>query len=193
MAGIGDQSPDDVLRGLFGNLVASAQAGLNTADVWAQLRASAQSWAEGVLSTTLGRTPTDDEVNASASQLLRGVSATDVSRWRGIAGKAVTAHNNLLALNEGDQITGSAVFTPPWSVSANNVGLPETYRVRIQWDIEFRGFNTISRTEWATYDLNGPLTNVQDVISQAMAGFSAAEYNNRATVTNVRDYVVETV
>lgn len=193
MPGAQGLPPESVLRGLFGNIVASAEAGATTQQVWESLRAASSAWAESVLSIQLGRQPTPDEIGATASELLSGISASDVSRWRGIAGQQVAAHQAIRDLESGQQITGQSIFRAPWATTANSSVVQERYRIRVNWTVQVQGFTTIERQEWATYDLEGPLTSIEDALQQAQRAFNSAEYNRRASVQTINDYTVEAV
>lgn len=186
-------SVDAILRGLFGALVASAEAGESTAQVWSGLRAGAADWAANTLAITLGRPPDATEVAAAAKTLLAGVSAADVSRWRGIAGQYVAAKGNLTSRMLGSQIFGDAIFRPPWSVTDSNPAVTERYRIRVNWLLQYKGFETVELSEWNTYDLTGPLTSVQDALDQARAAFEQASYNTRTSIKDVLDYSIEVV
>ena len=193
MAGSSWPGSESILRGLFGSIVGSAEAGQTTSEVWGQLRNASETWAAPALRIQLGREPTQEEVSAAGRQLLSNVSVADVSRFRGYAGAQVRAHRNLLALGEGRQITDSEIFTPPWSKTAANPAIQPRYRIRVNWNVEFHGFTTIEREEWATYDLEGPLTTIEDAISQARAAFGAGAYNARARISTINDYMIEQV
>ncbi len=67
------------------------------------------------------------------------------------------------------------------------------YRIRVNWQMEHHGFTTISRSEWNTYDLTGPITTLDDALRQAKAAFESASYNVRTTLTGINDYIVEQV
>lgn len=193
MASNWPQDPDSVLRGLFGNIVASAAGGLSTADVWSNLRTAASNWASSVLSLGSAGVPSEQDVNDLAAQMLSHVSAADVSRYRGIAGSFLQAKANLAGAGPGDQITGGSIFTPPWATTADNPAIPTQYRLRILRTIYPFATQRFTRQEWNTYDLTGPLTSLEDAINQANAKFQSANYNRTSTIVSVDDAVIETV
>lgn len=193
MAGSSWPDSDSILRGLFGSIVNSTEQGQSTADVWGQLRNASETWAEPALRVQLGRQPTADEISAAGRALLSHVSAADVSRYRGIAGQQVAARQALADLGEGRQITDAEVFTPPWARTASNPAIQTRYRIRVNWHISFKGFEQVERDEWSTYDLEGPLTTLEDALGQARASFNTASYNRRASILGVNDYMIEAV
>lgn len=181
------------LRSLFPSIVSAASQGASTSEVWDAIRGAAGSIASQVLSTTLGRNPTEQEVLESAKGLLSGISATDVSAARGAAGQMVRAHNALLAASDDAQITSEQIGRAPWSTTTNVAGVNEQYRIRVQRSITVKGFTEIQTTEWGTYDLSGPLTSIADAVSQANNLWSGRDYNKRASINQVLDYVIEAV
>lgn len=193
MAGGAWWSDKPGLRQLFPAIVSAAADGASTAQVWDAIRGAAGNMASQVLSTTLGREPTEQEVLQSAKGLLDGISATDVSAARGAAGQMVSAHANLVGGDPDAQIDSSQIARAPWSQTTNVAGVNEQYRIRVQRSITVKGFTEINTTEWGTYDLSGPLTSVNDALTQANGLWSGRDYNKRASINQVLDYVIEAV
>lgn len=192
MADFGDDA-DTVLRGLFGNLVAAASDGLGAQNMWNALRSGAQNWAASVLSVTSPEPPTQEEINAAAQGLIQHVTVTDMNRYASLAGQYINAKNTLAALGTGDQITGEAIFNPPWANTADNPAIPTRFRIRVLRDITVHGFTAVQRQEWSTYELSGALTTLDSALNQANQLFSQADYNARADINAVLDYSIETV
>lgn len=186
--------PDSVLRGLFGNLQSAAESGTtDVAGAWSALQDAAGTWATGVLSVTEQGPITPEMVIGKAGELLAGITIQDVDRYMAAASESVAAKAELHALDPGAQITGTAIFTPPWSTTADNPAVPNRYRIRVLRDITVRGFTLINRQEWATYEITSPLTSVSDALNQANTLFSQASYNSRASINEVLDYSIEQV
>lgn len=187
-------NPDAVLRGLFGGLVTGAEGGgRGAANMWSSLKTAANDWAKGVLSVTSAVPPTDEQITATAHQLIGHVTIQDMNRYAQTVGEFLRAKQNLQELGTDYQITGDAIFSPPWSKTADNPAIPTRYRIRVLRSITVRGFTHIQRNEWATYELSGPLTNVADALQQANTLFSQADYNSRASINEILDYQIETV
>lgn len=193
MASDWPNDPDNVLRGLFGTFISASEQGLDTQGVWAGLRDAASIWASGVLGVTSAGPPSEEEINAAASQLLGGVTIQAVSKYRSLAGAFVQAHENLLDTDLYAQIEGNAVFRPPWANTIGNPAVPERYRLTVQRSITVFGFTQIQRTEWATYELASPLTSLQDAFNAANTAFNAADYNSRARIDSILDYNIQAV
>jgi hypothetical protein len=161
--------------------------------MWRGLREGAYSWAEGVLSVTSSTPPTPEEIQARADEFIGHVTIQDMNRYSQLAGEYLRARQNLQQLGEGGQITGDAIFSPPWSKTVGNPAVPTRYRLRVQREIEVRGFTRITRTEWATYEFSGPITSIADLLNQANTLFAQADYNARASINQILDYSIETV
>lgn len=181
------------LRSLFPSIVSAASSGASTAEVWGAIRDAAGGIAAQVLGTTLGREPTEQEVLDQVGKLLGGISATDVSQARGAAGAMVSAHSNLINGDPNAQIESSQIARAPWSTTTNVAGVSEQYRIRVQRSITVKGFTSIDRVEWSTYNLSGPLTSIADAVSQANNLFNGSAYNKTASINQVLDYVIEAV
>ena len=193
MAGVAWPGKDAVLRGLFGTFLNSAEEKQDTATVWAQLREASESWAAPALEIELGREPTSEEIANAGKALLSGISAADVSNMRGIAGQYAGAHQALRDLDTELQIPSEAIFRAPWAESSGSAAVQERYRLRVKWNIEFRGFERTELSEWNSYQLEGPLTTIEDALAQARNAFAAAEYNKRASILGVEDYAIEAI
>ena len=162
-----------LLSGLFGTFQESAQAGDDTSSVWSALRQAAGNW----YYQSLGITPpsSEAELESTGASVLseQGVSASNVSTYRGIAGTWAQAKENLMALNPADQIPGEAIFTPPWSTTAD-ASVPDRYRIRVNWQWSPEGEEPTS--QWATYELNGPLSSVNNAIGQSLQLAQGSDY-----------------
>lgn len=187
--------PDSVLRGLWGNLVGAAQepGGRSAVNMWDALHSGAEAWASSVLSITSPTVPTDAEIALQAQSLIGHVTIMDMNRYSSLVGQYLSAKQNLQTLQVGEQITGAAIFTPPWNTTADNPAIPTRYRIRVLRDITVRGFTHINRQEWSTYEITSPLTNLDDALSQANTLFAQADYNARADINAVLDYSIEAV
>jgi hypothetical protein len=161
--------------------------------MWSTLRTAASDWAQGVLSVTSAVPPTAEQISAKAAQLIGHVTIQDVNRYSKTVGEFMRAKQNLTNLGTDYQITGDAIFSPPWARTAGNPAIPTRYRIRVQRSIMVRGFTQIQRTEWATYEITGPLTNVADALQQANTLFSQADYNARASINDILDYSIEII
>ena len=194
MASSWPNDPDGVLRGLFGSLVAGAESGgLGAVNMWSSLRTAATDWATSVLSVTSSMPPTQADIAAKVDQLIGHVTVQDVNRYAQHVGAFLRAKQRLHQIPYGGQITGDAVWVPPWAQTVGNPAVPTRYRIRVQRAITVYGFKPIQRVEWATYEITAPLTSAQDALQQANTLFSAADYNARAQINQVLDYSIEAV
>lgn len=184
---------DSVLRGLFGSLLNAASRNLSTSDVWSTLRAGASNWAQSVLTVTEGPNVSQSTIDAKAQELLGHVSAADVSRYRGIAGQAVRAQQNLRQLGTGNQIGAREVFVAPWNVTADNPAIPTRYRLRILRSQSIIGLPQFEKITWSTYDLGVTLTSVDAALQLADDAFSRAKYNDAWQINEVLDYTIEAI
>jgi hypothetical protein len=94
----------------------------------------------------------------------QGVTIFDVNTYRGIAGSWAQAKANLMALNPAEQIPGNAVFTSPWATTTA-AGVPDRYRIRVNWEWSPEGQEATS--QWASYELTGPISSLNNALSQA--------------------------
>jgi len=187
-------NPDDVLRGMFGSITSAAEfGGRGAANMWNAVKDAAASWAEGVLNVTSATPPSALEIQDMAHNLIGGVTIQDMNRYVKEAGSFIAAKTSLQNLSATDQITGQQIFTPSWNVTGDNPAIPTRYRINVLRDITVHGFTAIERTEWASYELTGPLTTIEDALNQANNLFQAADYNSRADIKNVLDYSIETI
>jgi len=193
MAGNWTSDPDAVLRGLWGNLVSAAEGGRSASNMWTALRSGAYDWARGLLSVTSVTAPTEEEIQTQASALIGHVTIMDMNRYAKLAGEYLKARQNLKSLGETDQITGNAVFSPPWAKTIGNPAVPTRYRIRVLRSINVRGFTSIDRQEWSTYEITSPLTSVADALQQANTLFAQADYNARASINEILNYTIEAV
>jgi hypothetical protein len=161
--------------------------------MWNGLRRGAYSWVERTLRVTSPTPPTVEEITAKANEFISHVTILDMNRYTKLAGEFLKARNNLHSLGPGDQIDGPSIFTPPWAKTADNPAVPTRYRIRVLRSIEYRGFTRINRDEWASYELTGPITSIQDAIDQANTLFSQADYNSRTSINAILDYSIEVV
>lgn len=186
-------SENPLLSGLFGVLQAGASARQSTADVWSSLRVNAATWAWK--NQGLGELPARDVLEANGQEILRnaGVGIREVNAYRAIANQWRTAKENLHQAGDADQITARDIFQPPWSQTAQ-AGVPERYSVRVQWEVtptEGDAFTT-----WGTYEMESPLTSLQDILDQAgqlVGQKPTSDMPPGALVTGVADYQLEQI
>lgn len=182
-----------LLSGLFGIFQQAAAEGSDTGSIWSSLRQAAGDW----YYQTLGVAPPSSvaEVEAAGASVLsqQGISASTVSVYRGVGGNWFQAKQNLQRLNPADQIPGEAIFTPPWSKTADS-SVPDRYRIRVQWQWAPEGEEPT--TQWATYELQGPLSSLNNALSQAQQLAQGSDYwvtlTNSAT-PEVNDYEIEQI
>lgn len=185
---------EGVLRSLFGNLVSGAEfGGRGAANMWTSLHDAAANWAEGVLSVTGSTPPTALEIQTKAHQLIGNVTIQDMNRMSKTVGEFLRAKENLNNLGLDSQITGDAIFNPPWSRTGDNPAIPTRYRIRVLRSITVRGFTQIQREEWATYEMTSPLTTLSDALNRANTLFAQAPYNASASINEVLDYQIEVI
>ena len=192
MASDWPNNPDSVLRGLWGSLVNGAASGRGAANMWQSLREGAYSWAEGILSVTSVTPPTEAEIQAKGAELIGHVTILDMNRYTKLAGEFLRARENLQALGPNDQITGNAVFTPPWSQTAGNPAVPTRYRIRVLRSLTYGGIN-VTTQKWSTYEITSPITSTADALDQANSLFNGADYNRSAGINAILDYSIEAI
>lgn len=161
-------APTDVplLKGAFGALQAAAQAHKDTSEVWQDLRSTVGSWA---LSTQGVRAPYDPaEADSLGRQILsaQGIRGDTVSTFRGVAGQWLGAKESLHAVEPTAQITGSEIFTPPWSTSSSPL-VPSRYAFRTQWQFETGDGGVAS--VWRYDEVTAPLTTVNDLLAEVQS------------------------
>lgn len=161
--------------------------------MWSALNTAANEWASSVLSVTSAVPPTPSAIQEKARQLIGHVTIMDVNRYASYVGQFLRANQRLHQLEPGQQITGDAIWVPPWATTVGNPAVPTRYRIRVQRSITVYGFRPIQRVEWSTYEITSPLTNVADALQQANTLFSMADYNARAKINQVLDYSIEAV
>ena len=182
-----------LLSGLFGTFQESAQAGADTASVWTALRQAAGSWYYQSLGLTPPSVAAELEAQGASVLSAQGVSANSVSVYRGVAGNWAQAKANLAGLNPTDQIPGEAIFVPPWSKTAN-AAVPDRYRIRIQWQWSPEGETPTS--QWASYELNGPLVNMANAVFQASQLAQGSQYwvaMTNASTPTITDFEIEQI
>ncbi len=184
---------DSVLRGLFPSLVQGAANGRGAANMWDSLRQGAYNWAQGVLHITNPVPANEAATQAKAAELIGHVTIMDMNRYTKMAGEFLRAKANLAAQGLDEQIMGTSIFNPEWSTTGDNPAVPTRYRVRVLRNITVRGFTHIERNEWASYEIASPITSMADVLAQANAMFSQADYNSRADINEILDYQIEVV
>ena len=182
-----------LLSGLFGTFQEGAAAGADTASIWSSLRQAAANWYYQSLNVTPPESETALEQTGAEGLRGQGVTVQSVSTYRGVAGNWLQAKANLQALNPADQIPGEAIFTPPWSKTASSA-VADRYRIRVQWTWSPEGEEPTS--QWASYELNTPLSNVMNALSQAQQQAQNSDYwvalTNTATPV-ASDYSIEQI
>ena len=186
-----DEQPG--LRQVFPSILQAAAEGQTTAQVWDTIRNAASTAAASTLSITLGREPSESEIAKAAGTILSGVTVQGVSKARGVAGAMVRAHAQLSSADPNAQITADMIGTPPWSQTVGAAGVQTQYRISVQREITVHGFTAITRTEWATYNLSGPLTTMADALAQANSLFQAADYNKSVDINQILDASITTI
>lgn len=186
-------SANPLLSGLFGSLQQSVLARASTAEVWSGLRTAAATWAWQT--SGQGELPDQATLEAQGADILRaqGVGIQEVNAYRSVANQWRTAKENLQGLDAGEQITGQAIFTPPWAQTSEAATLPR-YRVRVNWEVSPSQGDAF--TTWGSYETSDVLTSLSDLLDQAgqLAGKKPTSgIPLGAMVTGVRDYELEQI
>jgi hypothetical protein len=182
-----------LLSGLFGVLQSAAAQRTDTAGTWQALRQAAGSWAWQAAGK--GELPDQATLEANGAEILRaqGVGIQQVNTYRAIANQWRTAHENLSSAGQGDQINAGQIFRPPWSQTASGP-LPDRYRIKVQWEVTPQTGDPFSM--WASYELDSPLTSLDDLLAQA-GQVSARKPTSAlplgASITGVTDYDLEQI
>ena len=186
-------SQNPLLSGLFGTFQEGAAAGADTASIWSSLRQAAANW----WYATNGLPPSASlsVMESTGASILseQGVTIFNVNTYRQVAGSWAQAKANLLALNPADQITGEAIFTPPWSRTADAL-VPDRYRIRVQWTWSPEGQAPTS--QWASYELTGPISSLNNALGQATQLAQRSLYWVQLTNTSTpeaTDYEIEQI
>lgn len=182
-----------LLSGLFGVLQSAASARQDTASTWQALRQAAGTWAWQ--SQGLGELPDMATLEANGAQILRdrGVGIQEVNTYRQLAGQWRTAHENLRGVEGNEQISASEIFRPPWSQTADSAA-PARYRIRVQWEVTPQTGEPFNM--WASYELDSPLTSLDDLLAQAgqLSGRKpTSALPLGASFTGVTDYDLEQI
>jgi hypothetical protein len=194
MAGPGwgaGESP--LLSGLFGAFQTASAFRQDTATLWSTLRVNAATWqfqAQGG-----GAIPSQADLEAQGRQILhdQGVGLQQVNTYRAIANQWRTAKANLHQLDMDEQIENRHIFQPPWAQTAQQ-GVPDRYRVRVEWEVE--PIEGDSFTTWGSYEVDSPLTSLQDILDQAGAlvgNKPSSDIPVGAEVKNATDYELEQI
>lgn len=188
--GAGD-SP--LLSGLFGALQSAAGGRQTTAQVWQTLRVNAATWAWQAQGG--GELPSMEELEATGRQILsaQGVGIREVNAYRAIANQWRTSKQGLHDLDPDAQIGRGQIFQPPWSQTAQR-GVPDRYRVRVQWQVE--PVEGDAFTTWGSYETDSPLTSLSDLLDQAgglVGKKPTSDIPVGATVTGAVDYELEQI
>lgn len=164
---LGFAGANELLHGLFGRLQAAAAARVQTQQVWQALRLAAGETAQQVRGAT--EALSDLELENIGRDVLSagGVGVAQVNAYRKIAGQWLAAKTRLHTLDPDTQITAAAIFAPPWAQTVGS-STPDRYRVRVNWEAEDSTGNIFNK--WSTYDIDGPLTSVNDLLGLAAKG-----------------------
>ena len=172
----------DVLRGLWGGFQASALARESTADVWDRLRSNAQAYADNLMHFT-------GLSGITGADVLGHVSASDVSRMRGIAGEWASARAHLHSIDRNVQIGPESIFD--YGRLTGNYPRPGQERWRVRANISYAVKGQAGQvTEWRTYELSGPPTTVDSLLRWA-TNATMSRYKQVSQVTGVNDFELE--
>lgn len=182
-----------LLSGLFGAFQTASAARQSTADLWTTLRVNAATWAWQAQGG--GELPNMADLENTGRGILsaQGVGIRQVNAYRAIANQWRTAKSNLHQLDFTDQIGSKHIFTPPWAQTAQQ-GVPDRYRARVEWEITPIEGDTF--TTWGSYEVDSPLTSLQDIFDQAGALVGKKPTSDipvGATVSDVTDYELEQI
>lgn len=165
MAGqAGSPTDNPLLRGLFGTLQTGSAQSASTADIWQQLRVNAGEIQFRAQGAAQPYDPVAVEQAGRAILTANGVNAATVSSFRGVAGEWNQARQRLAQLEDGQQITASEIWRPPWAITTSGE-VPSRYRIRSQW--QFENAAGIDPFQWRADELDGPLSTVPEALSQA--------------------------
>jgi len=185
-----NNDPDAVLQGLWGNLVSAASEGRSATNMWDALRTGAYNWAESLLNVTSATTPTADEIQAAADNIIGHVTVQDMNKYVQAAGDLLSAKAALMAATPLQQIEGNMIFSNELIQGSINPAVPSRYEFRVLRTLVFHGFTDVERQEWATYEMGGPLTNAYTMLNQANLLFNQAEYNSRVDIFSIDEYEI---
>ncbi|HEY1716200.1 MAG TPA: hypothetical protein VGG07_25105 [Solirubrobacteraceae bacterium] len=182
-----------LLRGMFGVFQPAAQAGLGTAAIWEDLRANAASWQFAAQGREQPYDPAELQEAGRAILSREGVTIQGVNIGRQLAGNWLGARQRLQALDEGAQITGSAIFSPPWATTAN-LNVPSRYRIRTQWQLTPANGESVS--VWRSSELTTPLTTVTAALADtepSADGAHGLEINPAGIPPELLDFEIEQI
>lgn len=145
-------------------LQSGAAAHAGTADIWSSLRTAAGTWQAQAQGLPQPYDPAALEQAGREILRAQGIDAAAVSSFRGVAGQWLGSKEALAKLEPGSQITGSEIFTPPWSRTASPL-TPSRYRLRTQWQVTTSSGDVF--TKWKADELSGPVTTIAGALAQA--------------------------
>jgi len=182
-----------LLSGLFGAFQSAAGQRQDTASLWSTLRVNAATWEWQ--SQGLGELPSDQELEARGAQILheQGVGIQQVNAYRALANQWRSAKQNLADAGESDQIMADQIFRPPWAQTTAG-GVPDRYRVRVQWQVE--PVEGDAFTTWGSYEIDSPLTSLSDILDQAgglVGNKPTSDIPAGAQVTGATDFELEQI
>jgi len=158
--------------------------------MWDALRTGAYNWAESLLNVTSATTPTADEIQAAADNIIGHVTVQDMNKYVQAAGDLLSAKAALMAATPLQQIEGNMIFSNELIQGSINPAVPSRYEFRVLRTLVFHGFTDVERQEWATYEMGGPLTNAYTMLNQANLLFNQAEYNSRVDIFSIDEYEI---
>jgi hypothetical protein len=133
------------------------------------------------------------EANGAAILRAQGVGIQEVNTYRSIANDWRTAKEALHSSGTTGQISADHIWTPPWSQTAG-APVPNRFRVKVQWEVTPQTGDPFNM--WASYELDSPLTSLDDLLAQA-GGLSAKKPTSAlplgASITAVNDYDLEQI
>lgn len=115
-----DYTGNPKARMYFGTIQGMTGQRASTAEVWAAVKASALAAAEWLEGCPPGSGAGVPAVQARAATALAGISVTDISQLRGIAGQMLRARQNLMDAPDDFPITAAMIGRPPNVVRRTN-------------------------------------------------------------------------
>lgn len=143
----------------------AAKQRLQTTDIWANLYANAQSQAFAYLRQRTGTFPTMEQLDIETSRRMQGWNAINVNTMRAAAGQWLRAKTALAGLDTSMAPTGQMVFTPPWAVSGDILGVPPIQRLRARLRISPAGMPEAATYQWVTVFNEGEVPPLDSLLS----------------------------
>jgi hypothetical protein len=149
----------------WGAIAESARSGWTTAQLWGAIRAAA----------------------TEAGMESPGISAIDVSKLRGVAGRMEAAAQTLQSAGRDTTIDARMIADPPWSRPLNVQAEGRQYQVRYLSTISQDG---VEKQIWRSVKLNGTPQTTRDIQQAIDEAVSVEDQSVPGEFVNLESYML---